>query len=171
MTEEEGSHTNSDPLLLYFDYVDQFFFYWICDFLVSGTHYDRLFGQQVLLQPSRSASHLTGEHVHSCLELMLFFSQKWNRVEKSQCSHYTLYQLNSSGDVNKNEKHKSNLDIQVATALLSHAAQEGSNKKAKFCLRPQDLLKLRKSTLPNPSVTFAIQRSFLIQLHKTDVVH
>lgn len=29
-----------------------------------------------------------------------------------------------SGDVNKNEKHKSNLDVQVMTALVSHAAQK-----------------------------------------------
>lgn len=29
-----------------------------------------------------------------------------------------------SGDVNKKEKHKSNLDVHVATALVSHAAQD-----------------------------------------------
>lgn len=40
-----------------------------------------------------------------------------------------------SGDVNKKEKHKSNLDVHVATALVSHAAQDWSNKLVKILFK------------------------------------
>lgn len=55
-------------------------------------------------------SHLTGEHVFFCMVLMLFFHRNGTEWRMS-----TLHTAPSylSGDVNKNEKHKSNLDAQV----------------------------------------------------------
>lgn len=72
---------------------------------------------------SHQIPHLTGEHVYSCMELFFFFTVIKQSGEKPiPILHTAPSQL--SGDVNKKEKHKSNLDVHVATALVSHAAQD-----------------------------------------------
>lgn len=78
-------------------------------------------------------------------------------MKKSECSYRILHH-HLSVNVNKIEKHKSNLKVQVVTALVSHAAQYWSNKVVEFHLRPSCFDKATKIQLfvdsPNTRLTF-----------------
>lgn len=68
--------------------------------------------------------HLTGKNVYSCMEVMLFFPTEMEQSGEKPMPTLHTAPSHLSEDLNKDEKHKSNLDIQVATALVSHAAQD-----------------------------------------------